>query len=75
MVAAEGERVLPLMNVDRILRVAQEVEQSYPVVETILQAGNKIGVRIQQTVLVDELGIEVLTWAGMGNPDAQTCEG
>lgn len=67
--------MLPLMNVDRILRVAQEVEQSYPVVETILQAGNKIGVRIQQTVLVDELGIEVLTWAGMGNPDAQTCEG
>lgn len=67
--------MLPLMNVARISRVAQEVGQSYPVVEMILQVGNKRGARIQQTVLVDELGIEVLTWAGMGNPDAQTCEG
>jgi hypothetical protein len=74
VVAVGGERVLSLMDVGRILRVAQGVGQSYPVAGMILQAGNKKDAWIPQTVLVGELGIEVLTWAGTGNPDAQACE-
>ena len=74
VVAVEEERVRTLMNVGRKWMVAQEVGQGYPAAGMSLQVGSKTGVRIQQAVLVDELGIEVLTWAGKGNPDAQTYE-
>jgi hypothetical protein len=33
----------------------------------------KRGEQIQQTVLVDERGNEILTWAETGNPVAQAC--
>lgn len=74
VVAGEGERVVPTKHAGRKERVAQVVGQSCLVVGTSPGVGNKKCAQIQQTVLVDGLEIEVLTWAGMDNPDAQTCE-
>jgi hypothetical protein len=72
--AVEEECVLTLMNVGRKWMVAQEAGRGYLVAEMSLRVGSKTGAWIQQAVLVDELGIEVLTWAGKDNPDAQTYE-
>lgn len=74
VVGVEEERVPTLMNVGRKWMVAQEAGRGYLVVGMSLWVESKTGARIQQAVLVDELGIEVLTWAGKGNPDAQTYE-
>lgn len=74
VVAVEEERVLTLMNVDCKWVVAQEAGQGCPVAGMSLRVESKTGAQIPQAVLVDELGTEVLTWAGKGNPDAQTYE-
>jgi hypothetical protein len=47
------------------------LEVNLPVSEKDPLAGNKKSAQIPQTELVDEMGNEVLTWEGTGNPDAQ----
>jgi hypothetical protein len=49
------------------------VESSYPAFGMSLPAEGKRGAQIQQTVLDDEKGNEILTWAETGNPVAQAC--
>ena len=66
--------LLTLTDVCRKSMVALEAERDCLAAGMSLGAENKTGGWIQQAVLVDGLGIEVLTWAGKGNPDAQTYE-
>lgn len=60
--------------VARILMTKQVVESDCPAFGKRPQPEDRNSARIQRAVLVDEMGNEVLTWAGMGNLDAQACE-
>jgi hypothetical protein len=53
--------------------VDSAVESNYPVFGMCLPAEGKRGVQIQQTVLVDEKGNEIRTWAETGSSGAQAC--
>ena len=67
------EHALPTRTASRILMVESAVESNYPVFGMCLPAEGKRGVQIQQTVLVDEKGNEIRTWAETGSPGAQAC--
>ena len=74
VVAARKGYARPVQNVDRIRMTKQAAESSCLVFGKHRQPEGRNSTQIQRAVLVDEMGNEVLTWAGMGNPDAQTCE-
>lgn len=63
-----------VQNVARIRMTKQVVESDCPAFGKRPQPEDRNSAQIQRAVLVDEMGNEVLTWAGMGNPDAQACE-
>jgi hypothetical protein len=67
------ERAMPTWTASRILMVESAAVSGYLVFGMCPPVEGKRGAQIQQTVLVDERGNEILTWAETGNPVAQAC--
>jgi hypothetical protein len=66
-----GDGLASMPGERRITMMVEVLEANLPVSEKDPLEGNKKDAQIQQTVLVDEMGNEVLTWEGTGNPVAQ----
>jgi hypothetical protein len=67
------EHALPTRTASHILMVESAAVSGYLVSGMCPLVEGKRGEQIQQTVLVDERGNEILTWAETGNPVAQAC--